>query len=50
MSVGVMEDYKLKDRVQVQVYFHQNKKKAESEGKNCHSQTMLSLEKPIKLI
>jgi hypothetical protein len=28
-----------------QVYLHQNKKKEEAEGKNCHAKTMLSLEK-----
>jgi hypothetical protein len=28
----------------------QNKKKVEAEDKNCHAKTMLSLEKPIKLI
>jgi hypothetical protein len=28
-----------------QVYLQQNKKKAEAEGKNCHAETMLSLEK-----
>jgi hypothetical protein len=33
-----------------QVYLQQNKKKAEAEGKSCHAKTMLSLEKPIKLI
>ncbi len=33
-----------------QVYLQQNKKKTEAEGKNCHAKTMLSLEKPIKLI
>ncbi len=33
-----------------QVYLQQNKKKAEAEGKNCDAKTMLSLEKPIKLI
>jgi hypothetical protein len=33
-----------------EVYFHQNKKKAEAESKNCHAKTMLSLEKSIKLI
>ncbi len=33
-----------------QVYLQQNKKKAEAESKNCHVKTMLSLEKPIKLI
>ena len=33
-----------------QVYLQQNKKKAEAESKNCHAKTMLSLEKPIKLI
>jgi hypothetical protein len=35
--------------VQGQVYLHQNKKKTEAESKNCHTKTMLSLEKPIKL-
>ena len=34
----------------VQVYLQQNKKKAEAEGNHCHAKTMLSLEKPIKLI
>jgi hypothetical protein len=33
-----------------EVYFEQNKKKAEAESKNCHAKTMLSLEQPIKLI
>jgi hypothetical protein len=33
-----------------QVYLQQNKKKAEAESKNCHAKTMLSLEKPIKLM
>ncbi len=33
-----------------QVYLQQIKKKAEAESKNCHAKTMLSLEKPIKLI
>jgi hypothetical protein len=33
-----------------QVYLQQDKKKAEAESKNCHAKTMLSLEKPIKLI
>jgi hypothetical protein len=37
-------------RFRSQVYLQQNKKKAEAEGKNCHAKTMLSLEKPIKLI
>ena len=32
------------------VYLQQNKKKAKAESKNCHAKTMLSLEKPIKLI
>jgi hypothetical protein len=32
------------------VYLQQIKKKAEAESKNCHAKTMLSLEKPIKLI
>jgi hypothetical protein len=32
------------------VYLQQNKKKSETESKNCHAKTMLSLEKPIKLI
>jgi hypothetical protein len=40
MSVGVTS----------QVYLQQNKKKTEAESKNCHAKTMLSLEKPIKLI
>jgi hypothetical protein len=35
---------------QEEVYLEQNKKKTEAEGKNCHAKTMLSLEKPIKLI
>jgi hypothetical protein len=34
----------------MQVYLQQIKKKAEAERKNCHAKTMLSLEKPIKLI
>jgi hypothetical protein len=63
MSVGVMKDSKLKLRnlrvshtlgweveVSSQVYLQQDKKKAEAESKNCHAKTMLSLEKPIKLI
>ena len=57
MSVGVMEDYKLRglraSHTQLyssQVYLQQNKKKVEAEGENCHAKTMLSLEKPIKLI
>ncbi len=33
-----------------QVYLQQIKKKAKAEGKTCHAKTMLSLEKPIKLI
>jgi hypothetical protein len=33
-----------------EVYLQQIKKKAEAEGKTCHAKTMLSLEKPIKLI
>jgi hypothetical protein len=33
-----------------EVYLHQDKKKAKAESKNCHAKTMLSLEKPIKLI
>jgi hypothetical protein len=33
-----------------QVYLQQNKKKEEAESKNCHGKTMLSLEKPTKLI
>ncbi len=37
-------------QVQVQVFLQQIKKKVEAEGKNCHTKTMLSLEKPIKLI
>ena len=32
------------------VYLQQNKKKAKAESKNCHVKTMLSLQKPIKLI
>ncbi len=32
------------------VYLQQIKKKAEAESKKCHAKTMLSLEKPIKLI
>jgi hypothetical protein len=31
------------------VYLHQNKKKVEDKGKNCHDKTMWSLEKPIYL-
>jgi hypothetical protein len=31
-------------------FFQQNKKKAKSEGKNCHVATMWSQEKPIYLI
>ena len=34
----------------VKVYFQQIKKKSKTEGKTCHGKTMLSLEKPIKLI
>ncbi len=33
-----------------QVYLQQIKKKGGAEGKTCHAKTMLSLEKPIKLI
>ena len=33
-----------------EVYLQQIKKKAKAEGKTCHSKTMLSLEKPIKLL
>jgi hypothetical protein len=33
-----------------QVYLQKNKKKAEAESKNCHVKTMLSSEKPIKVI
>ena len=33
-----------------QVDLQQDKKKAEAESKICHAKTMLSLEKPIKLI
>ncbi len=32
------------------VYLQQIKKKAKTEGKTCHAKTMLSLEKPIKLL
>ncbi len=32
------------------VYLQQIKKKAKAEGKTCHTKTMLSLEKPIKLL
>jgi hypothetical protein len=32
------------------VYLQQIKKKAKAEGKTCHAKTMLSLEKPIKLL
>jgi hypothetical protein len=35
---------------EVVVYLQQIKKKAKAEGKNCHTKTMSSLEKPIKLI
>ena len=56
-SVGVMKDYKLKLRklrashTLSSVYLQQiKKKKAKAEGKTCHAKTMLSLEKPIKLI
>ncbi len=34
----------------MEVYFQQIKKKAKAEGKTCHAKTMLSLEKPIKLL
>jgi hypothetical protein len=53
MCVGVMEDYKLRILTlseSSQVYLQQDKKKAKAEGKNCQAKTMLSLEKPIKLI
>jgi hypothetical protein len=33
-----------------QVYLQQNKKKVEDKGKNCHPETMWSLERPIYLI
>ena len=33
-----------------EVYLQQIKKKAKAEGKTCHAKTMLSLEKPIKLL
>ena len=33
-----------------EVYLQQIKKKAEAEGKTCHAKTMLSLEKPIKVL
>jgi hypothetical protein len=33
-----------------EVYLQQDKKNAKAESKNCHAKTMLSLEKPIKLI
>ena len=36
--------------LKVVVYLHQIKKKAKAEGKTCHAKTMLSLEKPIKLL
>ncbi len=51
-----MKDQKLKLRnlrvstIDEQVYLQQDKKKEEAESKNCHAKTMLSLEKPIKLI
>ncbi len=32
------------------VYLQQIKKKARAEGKTCHAKTMLSLERPIKLL
>jgi hypothetical protein len=32
------------------VYLQQIQKKAKAEGKTCHAKTMLSLEKPIKLL
>jgi hypothetical protein len=32
------------------VYLQQIKKKAKAEGKTCHAKTILSLEKPIKLL
>ena len=41
--MGVCEDSK-------EVYLQQIKKKAKAEGKTCHAKTMLSLEKPIKLL
>ena len=56
MSVGVMEDYKLRLNYKrevcecKEVYLQQIKKKAKAEGKTCHAKTMLSLEKPIKLL
>ena len=34
----------------LEVYLQQIKKKAKAEGKTCHAKTMLSLEKPIKLL
>jgi hypothetical protein len=37
-------------RADPEVYLQQNKKKTETEGKNCDAKTMLSLEKPIKFI
>jgi hypothetical protein len=60
-SIGVMKDYKLKQRnllashtqtmsLVLMVYLQQIQKKAKTEGKTCHAKTMLSLEKPIKLL
>jgi hypothetical protein len=54
MSVGVMEDYKLRDLGSSHtlgcrficnyslVYLQLNKKKAKTEGKKCHAKTMWS--------
>jgi hypothetical protein len=47
MSIGVMEDYKLRDlrashTLGWLVYLQQIKKKAKAEGKTCHAKTMLS--------
>ena len=47
---GVSPGSNVSRGVSSQVYLQQDKKKAEAESGNCHAQTMLSLEKPIKLI
>jgi hypothetical protein len=40
----------LNERGRFEFICSREKKKAEAEGTNCHAKTMLSLEKPIKLI
>jgi hypothetical protein len=48
---GELEHLEIDDLNQEsQVYLQQNKKKAKTESKNCHAKTMLSLEKPKKII